>query len=179
MGILSGKEIERQIALGNIVITPAPARINPNSVNLRLGPKLLVYDRGHFPLDFRKDNPTFEETIGPDGFVLRPETLYLASTLEYTETRGGLVPKIEGRSSVGRMGVFCHVTAGFGDNGFCGAFTLELLAVHPVRVYAGMELCQISYLTLVGEPTEYRGKYQGDRGPVASRMHLEQLDKAG
>ena len=79
--------------------------------------------------------------IPKEGLLLQPGTLYLGRTLEYTETHG-MVPMLEGRSSVGRLGLFVHVTAGFGDIGFCGYWTLEMFAVQPVRIYAGVAICQ-------------------------------------
>lgn len=154
--------------LGSLTIDPwNPAQVNPNSYNLRLGPKLMVYVREEVnqpywlppTLDMKLKPQVRECLIPPDGYVLQPGVLYLGSTLEYTETHG-YVPIIEGRSSVGRLGLCIHVTAGFGDCGFCGHWTLEMTVVHPLRIYAGVEICQIAYTTLVGEPLDYRGKYQ-------------------
>ena len=189
MAILTGPEILRQIAAGRIVIDPFDAAaVNPNSVDLRLGDRLLVYDPARLPfrvershgwhdassscyLDAAAENPTRELAIPPCGLVLQPGTLYLASTLEYTETHG-FVPYIDGKSSLGRLGVSVHVTAGRGDVGFCGRWTLELTCVHPVRIYAGRRIAQITYHTVEGEVAEYRGRYQGDRGPAASRLWM-------
>ena len=85
-----------------------------------------------------------------------------------------LVPMLVGRSSIGRLGIFVHVTAGFGDVGFSGNWTLELTCVQPVRVYPGMEICQIYYQTTTGEIlSQYHGKYQGSRDVVASRIYQE------
>ena len=83
-------------------------------------------------------------SIPADGMVLKPDQLYLGRTTERTETHN-LVPMIEGRSSIGRLGLFVHVTAGFGDVGFCGYWTLEMFAVQPVRIYPGVPICQIFY----------------------------------
>jgi dCTP deaminase len=91
--------------------------------------------------------------------VIQPDQLYLGRTVERTETHG-FVPMIEGRSSVGRLGLFVHVTAGFGDVGFCGHWTLEMFAVQPVRIYPGVPICQIFYHDVRGEITEYCSKYQ-------------------
>ena len=92
--------------------------------------------------------------------MLHPNLLYLGRTVERTETRN-LVPMIEGRSSIGRLGLFVHVTAGFGDVGFCGYWTLEMFAVQPVRIYAGVAICQIFYHDIRGSFTEYASnKYQ-------------------
>jgi dCTP deaminase len=175
MAILTGDEIRHQRALGNIVIDPwEPSHCGENSYDLRLGDKLLVYDlrptlNTFSPtLDMRKENPVLETTIPPEGFVLEPGTLYLGHTLEYTETKG-FVPIVEGRSSVGRLGMQVHLTAGFGDNKFHGDWTLEISVLHPLRVYAGVRVCQIFYTTLEGvQGAGYKGKYQGQRGPKPS-----------
>jgi dCTP deaminase len=156
--VLSGQEIQRR--LGNdIVIEPFdPARLNPNSYNLTLHDELMVYEE--VVLDMRKANRVRRMSIPPEGLVLSPNQLYLGRTAERTETHN-LVPMIEGRSSIGRLGLFVHVTAGFGDVGFCGYWTLEMFAVQPVRIYAGVGICQIFYHEICGPITEYRSdKYQ-------------------
>ena len=108
----------------------------------------------------RKANRVRRMAIPPEGLVLQPNQLYLGRTVERTETHN-LVPMIEGRSSIGRLGLFVHVTAGFGDVGFCGYWTLEMFAVQPVRIYAGVAICQIFYHDIRGSFTEYQSdKYQ-------------------
>ena len=176
MGVLTGNEIKQQIAAGSIVIEDFdPARLGPNSYNLRLSPELMAYKEA--VLDPRKENRTGKALIPPEGLVLQPGHLYLAKTMEYTETHRH-VPMLVGRSSIGRLGIFVHVTAGFGDIGFCGNWTLELTCVEPVRVYPGMELCQIFYQTLEGEILDrYDGKYQGSREVVESRIYREMEGK--
>ena len=156
--ILSGREIQAQLGR-NIVIDPFDeSRINPNSYNLALHHELMVYEE--VVLDMRKANRVRRVRIPEDGIVLQPSQLYLGRTVERTETHN-LVPMIEGRSSVGRLGLFVHVTAGFGDVGFCGYWTLEMFAIQPVRVYAGVPICQIFYHDLRGEFSEYDSeKYQ-------------------
>lgn len=158
--ILSGFEIERRLG-GDIIIDPfTPEQLNPNSYNLRLHDELLTYDEAE--LDMRKPHRTQRLTIPADGLVLAPQRLYLGRTIERTETRN-LVPMLEGRSSIGRLGLFVHVTAGFGDVGFCGYWTLEMFAVQPVRIYAGVQICQIFYHTLAGTHKNYDGgKYQNN-----------------
>ena len=95
--------------------------------------------------------------------MLDPNRLYLGRTVERTETHN-LVPMLEGRSSIGRLGLFVHVTAGFGDVGFCGYWTLEMFAVQPVRIYPGVQICQIFYHAIEGAVTEYHSdKYQNNR----------------
>ena len=166
MSILTGSAIVKEVEEGRIVITPfRREQVNPNSYNLRLGKRLLVYK--DFPLDMRKDNRVEEIVIPEEGFYLNPGVLYLGETEEYTETPYH-VPHMEGRSSVGRLGMQVHVTAGFGDTGFCGKWTLEITVVHPLRVYAGTAVCQIAYQTTYGEITRYSGKYLGQQGAVPS-----------
>ena len=140
--ILSGHQI--RAALGSdITIDPFDeAHLNPNSYNLTLHNELLTYEE--IVLDMRKPNRVRRMVIPPEGIVLGPDRLYLGRTVERTETHN-YVPMIEGRSSVGRLGLFVHVTAGFGDVGFCGYWTLEMFAVQPVRVYPGVPIAQIFY----------------------------------
>lgn len=169
--ILTGPEIARRIG-GDIVIDPYEDRLlNPNSYNLRLHDELLVYT-GH-TLDMKQPNETERITMKPEGMVLSPGRLYLGRTLEYTETRN-LVPMLEGRSSIGRLGMFVHVTAGFGDVGFKGYWTLEISTIHPIRVYPGVQVCQIFYHTIEGAVREYRsGKYQGNAGIQPSLLYKD------
>ena len=132
--------------------------LNPNSYNLTLHDELMVYEE--LVLDMRRANRVRRIAIPAEGLVLQPNQLYLGRTVERTETRN-LVPMIEGRSSIGRLGLFVHVTAGFGDVGFCGYWTLEMFAVQPVRIYAGVAICQIFYHDIRGSFTEYHSdKYQ-------------------
>lgn len=169
--ILSGNEIRAQLGK-NIIIDPYDeALLNPNSYNLRLHDELLVYEE--IVLDMRRPNRFRRYAIPPEGFVLQPNQLYLGRTIERTETHN-FVPMLEGRSSVGRLGLFVHVTAGFGDAGFCGYWTLEMFAIHPVRIYAGVPICQIFYHTICGEVTEYNSeKYQHNRDIQPSMLFKE------
>jgi len=156
--ILSGHEIQAELGR-NIIIDPFdPERLNPNSYNLTLHDELIVYEE--VVLDMRKPSRHRRIKIPADGLVLSPNQLYLGRTAERTETYN-LVPMIDGRSSIGRLGLFVHVTAGFGDVGFCGYWTLEMFAVQPVRIYAGVAICQIIYHDLRGSFTAYQSdKYQ-------------------
>jgi len=127
-------------------------------------------------LDMRKPNRIRRLDIPSEGLVLQPEQLYLGRTKERTETHN-LVPMIEGRSSVGRLGLFVHVTAGFGDVGFCGYWTLEMFAVQPVRIYPDVEICQIFYHDLRGDFTEYASdKYQHNTDIQPSLLFKELAD---
>lgn len=173
--ILSGNEIRQR--LGNdIVIDPFDDELlNPNSYNLRLHDELLVYEE--IILDMKRPNRLRRYQIPREGFVLNPNQLYLGRTIERTETHN-LVPMLEGRSSVARLGLFVHCTAGFGDVGFKGYWTLEMFAVQPVRIYPGTPVCQIFYHTLEGDITEYAtGKYQNNSDIQPSLLYQEWQEK--
>lgn len=180
-GILSGNRILEEIEKGNIKIDPFDiSRMNPNSYNLRLSDELFTYDNAF--LDMRKKNTGLITHIASDGKLLIPGKLYLARTMERTTTEK-FVPMLEGRSSVGRLGLSIHVTAGFGDVGFDGYWTLELSVVQPVLVYPGIEIAQIYYHTLAdsekdygerGVPIRYdKGKYQNNNGIQPSMLWKE------
>lgn len=172
--ILSGKEIEARAGRDIIIDPYSRDRLNPNSYNLSLHDELIVYKDDL--LDMKRDNPYRQVRIPADGLVLEPNRLYLGRTVEYTETKG-LVPMLEGRSSVGRLGLFVHVTAGFGDVGFRGFWTLEIFCVQPIRIYAGVEICQIYYHTLEGDYENYSsGKYQNNDGIQTSLLYRDYLD---
>lgn len=166
--ILSGKFISAQLG-ENIIIDPfREEQLNPNSYNLRLHHELLVYDEQ--ALDMKKENKAQKLIIPEEGLLLEKDKLYLGRTLEYTETHN-YVPMLEGRSSIGRLGLFVHITAGFGDVGFAGYWTLEMFCVQPVRIYAGVEICQIFYHTIEGAFDKYKsGKYQHNQGVQPSLL---------
>lgn len=169
--ILSGKEILRRMG-GDIVIKPFDEKkINPNSYNLSLHNELLIYEETI--LDMKKPNPVKKLRIPESGFRLEPGRLYLGRTAEYTRTEG-LVPMLEGRSSVGRLGLFIHITAGFGDVGFAGYWTLEMFCTQPIVIYPGVEICQIYYHTIEGDYDPYQsGKYQNNDGIQPSLLYRE------
>ena len=174
--VLSGHEIMQHLGK-NIIIDPFDeAKLNPNSYNLTLHDELMIYEE--VVLDMKKANRVRRIAIPPEGMDLHANQLYLARTAERTETHN-LVPMIEGRSSVGRLGLFVHVTAGFGDVGFCGYWTLEMFAVQPVRVYPGVPICQIFYHDLRGEVTEYQSdKYQHNTD-IQPSLLFKELDPDG
>lgn len=146
--ILSGKEIEKKLGT-DISIEPFNTKqLNPNSYNLRLNKELLVYENP--VLDMKKENKTSKIIIPKNGLLLEPDKLYLGRTVEYTKTYN-YVPMLEGRSSIGRLGMFIHVTAGFGDVGFEGYWTLEIFVIQPLIIYADIEICQIYYHAIDGE----------------------------
>ena len=169
--ILSGKEILRRLGT-DIHIEPFnKEQLNPNSYNLRLSNEILMYDED--VLDMKVPNKYSTLTIPDEGLVLQPGKLYLGRTLEYTAT-DNLVPMLEGRSSIGRLGLFVHVTAGFGDVGFKGFWTLEILCVQPIRIYSGIDICQIFYHSIEGEYDTYaKGKYQNNSGIQPSMLYRD------
>ena len=175
--ILSGKEILKHMGK-EIIITPFDEkRINPNSYNLSLADELLVYEQDE--LDMKKPNPTKRIVIPEEGLLLEPNRLYLGRTNEFTRT-DRYVPMLEGRSSTGRLGLFIHVTAGFGDIGFAGYWTLEIFCVQPVRIYPNVEICQIYYHTIQGEYQKYdSGKYQNNTGVQPSMLYKDFLREDG
>jgi dCTP deaminase len=181
---------------GRMSIDPFdPGRIEPNSYDLTLAADLKVYQAGlvyarhaqtrwrpydlspagrgqdDHVLDMRRDNPTVDLVIPETGVVLYPGVVYLGRTVEWTETRAPYVPKLDGRSSVGRLGMCIHLTAGAGDVGFRGRWTMEITVVHPLRVYPHAPVCQIYYEETCGEILEYAGRYQDSDAVVASRFH--------
>ena len=169
--ILSGEEIARRMGNGISIEPYNPENLNPNSYNLTLHHELMVYEE--LVLDMKKLNRVQRLEIPESGLVLEPRRLYLGRTVERTETHE-LVPMIEGRSSVGRLGLFVHVTAGFGDVGFKGYWTLEMFAVQPVRIYAGVSICQIFYHEIQGSYQEYQSdKYQNNRDIQPSMLFKE------
>jgi dCTP deaminase len=171
--ILTDLQIEKALDEGTIKITDFTAsRLNPNSYNLRLDNKLYVYENTLLDLRTIKNSKMREIIIPEEGVILAPDMLYIGSTFEYTETHT-FVPKIDGRSSIGRAGLFVHVTAGFGDIGFCGKWTLEIVAVQPIRIYPYIEICQISYLKPYGKCRQaYQGKYQHNKQAQGSQFEI-------
>ena len=169
--ILSGREIARHMGR-EITIDPYdPKRLNPNSYNLSLHDELLVYRNR--TLDMKFPNPVEKLVIPEEGLVLEPDRLYLGRTNEFTKT-DGFVPMLEGRSSVGRLGLFIHVTAGFGDVGFAGYWTLEIFCVQPIRIYPNVEICQIYYHDIQGDYDRYdSGKYQNNTGIQPSLLYRD------
>lgn len=169
--ILSGKEIQRHIGKEIIIEPFDQSRVNPNSYNLTLHNELLVYE--NHELDMKKLNPTKRITISEEGLVLEPNRLYLGRTNEFTKTEG-FVPMLEGRSSTGRLGLFIHVTAGFGDVGFAGYWTLEIFCIQPIRIYPNAEICQIYYHSIEGDYEPYKsGKYQNNTDIQPSLMYKD------
>lgn len=155
--ILTDKAILDNIDSGDIVITPFNRQcLGSNSYDVHLGKYLAQYESR--VLDARAHNKIVEMEIPEEGFVIQPGTLYLGITAEYTETHKH-VPFLEGKSSIGRLGIDIHATAGKGDIGFCNYWTLEISCIQPVKIYAGMPIGQLIYFNVEGEIlTPYNAK---------------------
>ena len=181
--ILTGSEIKKRVNNGEIVISNFDEKqLGPNSYNLKLHNELLIYDK--IVIDMKKENTTKKITIPEEGLILRPGTLYLGRTVEFTGTKN-LVPMLEGRSSIGRVGILVHQTAGFGDIGFGytedehgditgSPWTLELSCIEMVKIYPWIEICQIYYHEICGDIDKvYNGKYQGNSEIQASMIYKD------
>ena len=171
--ILSDKKILEAIENKEIVIEPYDRScLGTNSYDVHLGKFLATY-KEHV-LDAKKHNKIEYLEIGEEGFVLMPGTLYLGVTEEYTETHNS-VPFLEGKSSVGRLGIDIHATAGKGDVGFCNSWTLEISCVQPVRVYAGMPIGQLIYFSVEGDIENYYNKKPGAKYNTRSVKPVESM----
>ena len=172
--ILSDSVILQEIEKGTIKISPYDRScLGSNSYDVHLGGTLATY-REHI-LDAKKHNEIEHFEIPEEGFVLYPHIFYLGVTQEYTETHAH-VPFLEGKSSTGRLGIDIHATAGKGDVGFCGNWTLEISVKQPVKVYRGMPIGQLIYFPVDGKiEVSYNkkksAKYSGQgHKPVESMM---------
>ncbi len=188
--MLSGPAIEWHRDAGNIDIEPFnPAHVGANSYDLTLSNQILVYDRedmslayqsiyrhGDPGLDMQQECKTHTLHLGPDGMWLFPGQLYLAASVERI-TLKGLAAKVDGRSSVGRLGLRVHQTAGFFDDGFSGVVTFELDVILPLKIYPGVRIAQMSVEQITGPRKPYSGKYQAANGPQASRLWRDFLPK--
>lgn len=155
--ILTDQQILDCMDEGSIKVEPFRREcLGTNSYDVHLGKTLAIYKDK--VLDAKKHNKIRTFEIPEEGFVLMPDTLYLGVTLEYTESLKH-VPFLEGKSSVGRLGIDIHATAGKGDVGFCNYWTLEISVKQPVRVYAGMPIGQLIYFQVMGDIlTPYNAK---------------------
>ena len=195
-GMLTANKIDKEVRRGNIIIEPYTTdQLNPNSYNLKLYPELKTYkvykpavryDERKMIVDVNLERPDYKpyldvkenndyETIEipEDGYVLQPGVLYIGRTEEFTST-DKYIPMINGRSSLGRLGISVHICAGFGDVGFSGTWTLEITAVEPVKIYPHLEIAQVCWFTAVGNPKEYlyRGRYFGQEDATTSRSFM-------
>jgi len=173
--ILTDNEILKEIKKGTIVIKPFTKEcLGCNSYDVHLGKYLAIYKS--LELDARKHNEVIHFEIPKEGYVLQPGRLYLGVTEEYTETHKH-VPFLEGKSSVGRLGIQIHITAGKGDVGYSNTWTLEVTCLQPVRIYPGMPIGQLIYFETKGEVrTPYTKKKSAKyiekvKTPTESLMH--------
>jgi dCTP deaminase len=190
--ILSDRAIREEIERGRIEIDPFDERcIQPSSVDLHVDRRFRVFHNARYPyIDVKRDMPDLTELVevqGDEPFILHPGEFVLGSTLERVRLPDDIVARLEGKSSLGRLGLLIHSTAGYVDPGWDGYLTLELsnVANLPITIYPGMKIGQISFFRL-SSPAEYpygsrerRSKYQGQRGPTPSRFFEEFQAEAG
>jgi dCTP deaminase len=171
--ILSDKKLLSEIKKGSIVIKPFDIKnMGGNSYDVHLSKYLAQYvDK---TIDVKKHNKVKHFEIPENGYVLKPGQLYLGSTLEYTETHKP-VPFLEGKSSTGRLGIDIHATAGKGDVGFCGYWTLELSVSKPVRVYAGMPIAQLIYYVVEGKVERLYNTKKGAKYSYQNKLPKESM----
>ena len=182
--LLSDRDIRAEIAADRVVLDPwDPAMVQPSSVDVRLDRYFRLFDNHKYPvIDPSQDQPELTRLVDvdpKDGFVLHPGEFVLGSTLETITLPDDLAARVEGKSSLGRLGLLTHATAGFVDAGFSGHVTLELsnVATLPIMLWPGMKIGQLCFIRL-SSPAEnpygsaqYGSHYQGQRGPTASRSH--------
>lgn len=169
--MLNNKAIREEINRGSIYVDGAENKIGENYINVTLGNTIKVYDTPS--LDVTKPSKTIEYEIPEEGFVLKPGELYIARTYEFTKTYG-FVPMLNGDDNLAAIGMGIHITAGFGDNGFEGTWTLEIICSNPVRVYPNMPIGRLYYSPLIGcGENLYNGKYFGQVAPTESRLSEE------
>ena len=179
--ILSDRDIRAEIEAGRIVIDPFdPECVQPSSVDLHVDSQFRVFANSRYPyIDVAKEMPDLTELVevkGEEPFILHPGEFVLGSTAERVAIPNDLVARLEGKSSLGRLGLLIHSTAGYVDPGWDGYLTLELsnVANLPITLYAGMRIGQISFFKLTSPAEVPYGaagnKYQGQRGPTPSRF---------
>ncbi len=183
--LLSDKDIRAEIDKGRVVIDPFdPSMVQPSSIDVRLDRFFRVFENHRYPhIDPSEEQPDLTRLVEPEGdeaFILHPGEFVLASTYEVISLPDDVASRLEGKSSLGRLGLLTHSTAGFIDPGFSGHVTLELsnVATLPIKLYPGMKIGQLCLFRL-SSPSEhpygsarYGSRYQGQRGPTASRSHL-------
>ncbi|MCX7738002.1 MAG: dCTP deaminase [Hydrogenothermaceae bacterium] len=177
--ILNDNTIKRYLENDIIQIEPLKdSQIQPSSVDLRLGHDFLVYPDSIDVLDVRDpyfSNLLVREEVTEEGLIIKPKQFILATTLEYVKLPDFITAFVEGRSSLGRLGLFIE-NAGWVDAGFEGNITLEFYNANsiPIKIYPGMRICQLVFAQMI-KPSErpYRGKYQGQRGTTPSKIHMD------
>jgi len=186
--ILSDRDIKSEIKKGNIIIKPYPdfkTQLSCCSIDLRLFNEFCVLEYSKLPYldpyNKKQKIPVRKITIKKDGFfVLQPGAFVLGSTIEYVEIPDYLVGRVEGRSSLGRLGIVIHSTAAIFDPGWRGQLTLELanIGLMPIALYPGMRICALSFekLSSPAEVPYYKkknAKYLNQKGPTVSRIKLD------
>ncbi len=183
--LLSDRDILDQVRDGSILLEPwDPAMVQPASVDVRLDKFFRVFENHRYPhIDPSAEQSELTRLVEPpadEPFVLHPGEFALASTHECVTLGHGVAARLEGKSSLGRLGLLTHSTAGFIDPGFSGHVTLELsnMATLPIMLWPGMKIGQLCFFRL-SSPTEnpygstkYGSRYQGQRGPTPSRSYL-------
>ena len=189
--LLSDRDIRAEVDAGRVVLDPwDPAMVQPSSVDVRLDRYFRLFDNHKYPvIDPAQDQPELTRLVEvnpAEGFVLHPGEFVLGSTLETVTLPDDLAARVEGKSSLGRLGLLTHATAGFVDPGFSGHVTLELsnVATLPIMLWPGMKIGQFCFMRLTS-PAEhpygsatYGSHYQGQRGPTASRS-FQKFSRSG
>lgn len=183
--LLSDKDIRAQIEAGRIGLDPLSMElIQPSSMDVRLDRFFRLFDNHKYPfIDPREqqdDLTRFVEVDKDEAFILHPGEFVLGSTFEFVSLPNDIAARLEGKSSLGRLGLLTHSTAGFVDPGFQGHVTLELsnTATLPIKLWPGMKIGQLCFFQLSSASenpygsSQYGSRYQGQRGPTASRSHL-------
>jgi dCTP deaminase len=183
--LLSDRDIRTEIESGRVVLDPYDAAmVQPSSVDVRIDRFFRLFDNHKYPvIDPSADQPELTRLIEVDSseaFVLHPGEFVLASTYETVTLPDNIAARLEGKSSLGRLGLLTHSTAGFIDPGFSGHVTLELsnVATLPIMLWPGMKIGQLCFFRLSSSAQNPYGsaasgsRYQGQRGPTASRSHL-------
>lgn len=179
--ILSDTSIMVEIERGNIIISPFnETNLNPCSIDLTLADEYKVYDNDI--LDVREEQATWTFKVGSEGVLLYPGKVYLFRCNEYIGCKANIRGKVEGKSSLGRLGLFVHVTAGFIDCGFEGSLVLEFVPIQTIRVYPNMKVCQIEFARVEGHIRETydkkkNSKYHKQSGVQESKYHLNFNDE--
>ena len=183
--LLSDRDIRAEIEAERVVLEPyEPAMVQPSSIDVRIDRFFRLFDNHKYPvIDPAADQPELTRLVEvkPDEpFVLHPGEFVLASTYEVVTLPDDVAARLEGKSSLGRLGLLTHSTAGFIDPGFSGHVTLELsnVATLPIMIWPGMKIGQLCFFRLSSAAEHpygsagYGSRYQGQRGPTASRSHL-------
>jgi len=182
--LLSDRDIRAEVAAGRVALEPyEDDMVQPSSVDIRLDRTFRTFENHRYPhIDPAQEQPELTrevEPVGDDPFILHPGEFVLGSTYEQVTLPDDVAARLEGKSSLGRLGLLTHSTAGFIDPGFSGHVTLELsnVATLPIKLWPGMKIGQLCFFRL-SSPSEhpygsavYGSRYQGQRGPTPSRSH--------